>query len=323
MHKPNVVIENTPYSLLLYWLVENVENTVYILDDTIPIKLIERIRQKNNVFLYHSYYNKNIFYRFLNVYIVQKIKLYFFSKKYISKSSKIFGNDDLILFDRFRKYPYTLIEDGTINYGISIKKKKKGKIKQYIRHKMRGFQHSQPRGISNNCKQIYLTGMLKVPAIIEHKTNIVNLKTLWNKKTEKEQKEILDIFDLNQESMKQIKHKKIILLTQPLSEEGIVSEIEKVEIYKKVLKNYKTEDLLIKVHPKEKTNYSAYFKDIAILHSIVPFELFSMLEMKIECVVTLFSGAALNLDKEIKIDWLGTEFDKRLYQKFGKIDIKT
>ena len=57
--KEKIVIENTLYSLLLYWLIKEVNNTTYILDASkIDNAIINNLKQKNNVFLFYPFYSK-------------------------------------------------------------------------------------------------------------------------------------------------------------------------------------------------------------------------------------------------------------------------
>lgn len=111
----------------------------------------------------------------------------------------------------------------------------------------------------------------------------------------------------------------ILLLTQPLSEDGYITEREKINIYSKIIKdNYK--NILIKPHPRELTNYQNYFKNIILLDKDIPIELYSLLGMKFYKVVSLFSTSVFNSFMECDREVLGTVENKKLELEFGKIE---
>jgi len=162
-----------------------------------------------------------------------------------------------------------------------------------------------------------LTGLAKIPKNIQKKVEVVDLKQLWSRKTKDEQKKIICYFGLNDELLDILKTKNIVLLTQPISEDGLVTESEKIDIYRSIIAKYDEEDIVIKPHPREKTDYSKYLKDILVFDSPVPFELFGFMGLKIEKVITLFSTAALNLDIDVEVDWLGTYNHPKLEKRIG------
>ncbi len=319
MKTHNIVIENTLYSLLLYWLIKEVNNTTYILEASkIDKTIIDKLKENNNVYLFYDFYEKPKIYRFFSVHIFQKLKLYFFIKNKLNINYLIYGNDDLIPFDIFRKFNYHIIEDGLKNYIFNDENIKTGTLINYFKKIIRRLGESKSFGRSNKCKKIYLTGIAPIPKAIVDKVEIINLKQLWKKKSKEEQKEILRIFNITDEIIKSFKNKKVILLTQPISEIGLVSEEEKVEIYKKCLTKHDEKDVIIKMHPRETTNYKKYFPNIMILNTPFPFELITLLDIKINKVITLFSSVALTLGKDIEVEWLGANVHPKLYKYYGK-----
>jgi len=317
--KEKIVIENTLYSLLLYWLIKEVNNTTYILDASkIDNAIINNLKQKNNVFLFYPFYKKSKIYRFFSVHIYQKLKLYFFIKPKLNNHCLIYGNDDLIAFDIFRKFNYCIIEDGLSNYIFRDEDTKTSTFISNLKSIIRGLGKGKSFGRYNNCKKIYLTGITTIPDAIVNKVEIVNLKQLWENKTKIEQKEILRIFNITDKIIKKFKNKKIILLTQPISEIGLVTENEKIEIYKNCLKSYDSKDIIIKTHPREVTKYKKFFPNIMIIDTQLPFELIILLEIEIIKVITLFSAVALTLEDDIEVEWIGTSVHKKLHKHYGE-----
>ncbi len=313
-----IVVENTPYSLFIYWLKEGTKGTItYVLDSRIDKTVIENLRKNNEVLVYDTMRSKGFLAKLFYVYGWRKIKLYWQVRKKI-KNSDIYGNDSIALFDIFRKYKYTLLEDGLGNY-INLGKFSLSKL--ILGYTIRGFKHALPYGISDNCQKIYLAGLATVPDRIKYKSEIINLKQLWEAKSSIEQNEILEIFNFKKEYFSIFQNKNIYLLTQTLSEDGYMTEEEKIDIYRDIISNLNISNLVIKPHPREKTNYKKHFKDISVLDSPIPFELFDLVGLKIDKVITLFSAAALNIDKDIELEWLGTYNHPKL-KKYEKTILK-
>ena len=122
------------------------------------------------------------------------------------------------------------------------------------------------------------------------------------------------------EKLKRIKSKKYLLLTQPLSEDGTLSEKEKIEIYSEILSNYDLKDIVIKVHPREKLNYRNIFPEVEILDEYFPVELFKIFNIEPEKVITIFSSAVFGIAKRENIDFYGTEINEKILKKFGSMD---
>ena len=51
-----------------------------------------------------------------------------------------------------------------------------------------------------------------------------------------------------------------------------------------------------------------------------PVELLSVMGIKLERVVTLFSPAVFGFGKDVAIDFYGTEVDDKLFERFGSCD---
>lgn len=298
-----VIISNARMLFIFFMLIDIKEinkKIFFILDNDIKIK----INLKNYIKVKK---NKNI----LEI-IVKKI-LYFFYFKYLIKkfninNIQIFGCDHINGAKFFlKRYIFFLIEDGLTNY-------KKNIYKRTLKNKIFSIPSF---GMYKNVKKIYLTGLAPIPEEIKDKVEIINLKELWNKKTEEEKKEILDIFGFDENIISKIKNKKNILFTQPLSEDRFISEEEKIELYKKIIFNYSEKDLVIKTHPREKTDYKKYFPEIEILNQSFPAELFDLLDIKFERAITIFSTAALNFSKNSKVDFYGTKVHPNLLKQWG------
>ncbi|MGL5122742.1 MAG: glycosyltransferase family 52 [Fusobacteriaceae bacterium] len=302
------LIVGTNYSLLIGLLILDKKDIFFIFCNKISEKISNKIPSEKK-YISKIYLNKkNIFGYYFEYFktfkFFQKIKL---EENYIT---------DYLLEFIFLRGKSIVIEDGVANYtskGILVHK---NKLKQLLKLDFR----KEIFGYSKNIKKIYLTGLAPIPKEIAHKVEIINLKELWNKKSSEEQDEILDIFSFDLDIKDKIKNRDIILFTQPLSEDGVITEREKIDIYSKIIKKYPQERLIIKTHPREKTNYKELFKENLVLDNPFPFEILSLLDIKFARAVTLFSTAALGLGENVDVDFYGTEINEKIFLRFGSCD---
>lgn len=317
-----LIIPSTIYNLFIYILLDkDWKKRIYMLKlknfnnkflknfNNYNLKIIyfEGIKfDKNEIWrtiLYYLYYIFNVFKCVIYMYY-QNIKI-------------IYGADHIfpLLFKLKSSY---LIEDGLLNY-------KPPKNRNTLKKKIIDFFLLRPLnykccGYEENIKKIYLTGITFIPDKIKEKVEIINLKELWKKKKLEEKKEILAIFGFNDVVLNSIKNKKYILFTQALSEDGFMLEEEKIILYKRIISNYNEDLLVLKTHPREKTNYKKFFPKIEILDQIFPAELFELLDIKFEKVITIYSTTVLNFSNDIEIDFYGTEVNDKLLKSLGSYD---
>lgn len=143
--------------------------------------------------------------------------------------------------------------------------------------------------------------------------------------SKKDKEEILGVFKISSKSFENLKveKNKVLLLTQPLSEDKIITEKEKIDIYREILLKENEKNIYIKAHPREKTNYKEVFKEfnINIIENSFPIEICLLLDIKFEKVITLFSTGALSFKGKSEVEFIGTEKYLKLYEKFGKVTI--
>lgn len=292
------------YSLLIYLLMENeknINNTIFLIENNLKeLKLNNKI-----IFLKNSKYKLIILiHRFYCL-----IKCFYIEKRYKLEKIDVYGNDHIpIAFYFLKKHNFYVIEEGLANYEKLPKVKEKPML--YFFSKL---------GRTKMVKKIFLTGLSKIPIEINNKVEIIELKKLYSQKNISEIEMILKVFNLEKVNLENLKAKKYILFTQPLSEDGYLSENEKVEIYDKIIKKYPKKDLIIKTHPREITNYKEKFGEIDIITEIFPAEIFNIIGLKFEIVITAFSTSVFSIEAS-KIDFYGTEIHPKLLKKFGSMD---
>lgn len=310
---------NTNYQLLIFLLLMNgnIKSKEYLFHNKFDENILKKFKNKEIINTSFKSQSKLVKF-FLQVREIKRIKKSNKFSKY--KNIKIFGESIYSPIFIQKNCDLFLLEDGLGNY---INYKKNNFIRRFCQQILKlfiGRPYLKYGGRSKEVKKIYLTGLALIPEEIAHKVEIINLKELWNKKTLEEQKEILDIFSFDLDIKEKIKGRDIILFTQPLSEDSVITEEEKVEIYLKIIKKYPKERLVIKIHPREKTNYKEIFKEYLILDNPFPFEILNLLDVKFSKAITIFSTAALGLGKKVKVDFYGTEVHPKILERFGSCD---
>lgn len=315
-----IVLEARDRGLLISMLLLDYKKVKFIVPCFVNKKILEKM-QKYKLEVQISEYGV---FEGLPVRGIKKYGYYYYNLlKYLPSKKEltnieVYGDDELSIAIPYRKIGINVIEDGIINYKKRVIKRT---ILQKLKKKLKLIENSDKAyGFDERVKKIYLTGLAPVPQELNSKVEFIDLKKLWAKKTKGEQEEILDIFSFNLNIKEKLKGKEIILLTQPLSEDGVISEDEKIKLYSKIIKKYDQKKLIIKCHPREKTNYKDIFKDYLVINDIFPFEIFKLLDIKLKKVITLFSTAALAVDENIEIDFYGTEVHTKILERFGSCD---
>ena len=305
--------------------------------------LINKMDIENTLFIFSESMDKLIGENFkCNKIILKKKKGTFFQKKKIeyqnykklnsilsnSKEIKVYLQDHLPEAEYFlEKFNCYLLEDGTDSYNLKKinRNQKEYRRKKYkirlLRKLLGGALRRYPKyGFSNKVIGIYMNGFFEIPNELKKKVIKLDIKKLFNSLTNEEKEKLFNIFSLKLDILNKIENK-ILLLTQPLSEDGVMIENEKIGLYKDVQKKFKG-NFVIKSHPREQTDYQKYFPDVYILPQNFPAELFLFIDAKLSEVVTIFSTAALNLKGSYKISFLGTRNYPKLLERFGVIEDK-
>lgn len=319
-----IIYVNTVYSLFLSFLIApDIEENLYLFNEGFSIEILKNI--ENKIIL--KKYKK-----------IPKIIRWIFIRKYLKKflknyESKLEGKEfyihDHLVYSQFLlnniQAKFYLIEEGTINY-IFIEDKKEEKMKEnsiLYRKTYLIDNFFSIMGVSQRIEKIYLTGILSPPKNIEEKVELIKITELWDRLSSEEKERIIKIFNIEFNMIENLKKSKkgILLITQPLSEDKIISEEEKIEIYREILLNKKANKVFLKIHPREKTDYRKYFKefDIEIIPKEFPIEILSFFNIGFEEVVTLFSTSVFNFKNKYKIDFIGMERYPKLLEKFGNI----
>jgi len=153
--------------------------------------------------------------KFLNYYFYLKKKL----REYLAKDYEIIMSCDHRLIGQFfvkNQKEYILYEDGiatVLNNGITNLKLRR----------MLGF-NIENFGRSILCKKIFLNNKNIEEEVVKKKSIQIDLKKLWKKLEDDRKNMIKDIFGIKQI----FNEETYLLLTQPLSEDKLITEVEKL-----------------------------------------------------------------------------------------------
>lgn len=261
-------------------------------------------------------------------------KLFTYKSKILKYVAKEFGNigldnvenlyDEIFVFLDYsaishyfmmKKYSINLIEDGMDTYYTYHEN-----WRNYLNY-LFGF----PRkfGLSKYIKSIWALHPDKLPESIKNKGKHYDIDKYKKKIDSKFIPKMINVYipehdNIVEEITTKSKNKKIfLLLTQSYSEFGHMTENKKIDIYRNIIKKYANEDhfIVIKVHPKETTDYYKIFPDYTILPAAVPIEIIYELFPPIDLCISINSTAMLNLNCNKKI-MVNGEFNEEGWKKY-------
>ncbi len=211
---------------------------------------------------------------------------------------------------RFKSNNFKQVEDGLRNYYPRV-----GGLKAFKRKYI--LNAPQGEGRDSQIKSIEVQHPEKLPLITRHKGIKLDLKGMVNSLSEDNRQKLLSTF--SQGNTFAINgNNKVIIITQPFSEDAITTEEYKISLYNQILKDYSSGyDIYIKAHPRETTDYKAKLDfDIIEIPRNFPLEILNFYpDIIFEKGITVFSGALENLENIKERIFLGLDYDPRLVVK--------
>lgn len=300
----NLCVVDSVYALLNYMILNpsKIDETVYVCSTGIQ----DSIRKK----LKYCYFieRKTGRFRFLRSLVSLLIKFLLdkkFRKLVFSQSRYVLWGQDHLFFSKLFFGKMSLLEDGVANYV---------RPKQFTL--MWFFTMGRYLGESNRVEKIYLNSLLDIPASIKDKTLDIEIDKLWHSLSEDHKRDINFIF--NYKHSKLIDSKNVLFLSQPLSEYNLISEEEKLRITRNALSEYDIKKVVIKMHPRENTNYEKSFPGITTIKDKYPSELLCFNGVNFDYVVTIYSSSVY-VFKSSNRQVIGTEVSTKLSNKVGHI----
>ncbi|MGF6101275.1 hypothetical protein M2429_002207 [Enterobacter sp. A4] len=304
---PLICVVNNIHGLFMYYLVrpEDFKKTTFIVSDGISQDVKRKLPSSvlfpsfNNYPKLISLLLRAIYYRYKNFCLHLKMK-----------KSKVYGHDHLYFSQLYikRSAGFVLIEDGLANYASS-KQNRKSLFRKYL------FGSSGPFfGWGDDINEIILSGIVNIPEEISRKVTQIDISKSWNNLSSIQKNYFLDLFS----DEPYVPLSKVVIFTQPFSEDGMMSETEKIAIYKVLYEHYCSiydkNEICIKSHPRENTDYSRYF-DCTFIQSKIPGQIMILMDQP-EVLATIYSSVGFVKGNAQTHVW-GTSFNESLLKKAG------
>lgn len=292
MKYQDVALIDSHYTLMLFCLLypNKVDTAVFIVSDGVSEKV--RCKLPNCIYLPDRKYIK-----FKKTREILRNVKYMLSPK-IRRLRKVknihfYGQDHAWYSFIGKEKPFTLLEDGLDNYVRAPSTGIKRKLLSYLGTPYLDMGHS------HNITDIQLTGILPIPTTLTDKITIVDIDKKW-KKLNNNRKDFISNLFISKEEVNKLLNLNIenstLIITQPLNQDGILNEKEKIESYKELAQSSKYRNVFIKRHPRDDTDYSM-LNWIELQPNICPIEIFQLLGLNFNTIVTYNSTAALKFKK--------------------------
>lgn len=313
----NICLVNTVYSLFLYFLINGYnENDIFIFTFLMPkdiSKNLKNIQTPRVAFIdgaKMAHLNsingiiQNIVGYLRYFYGYLKLRIILFAKTF-NKEVSVYGHAQTPFSYMFYENKNSnIIEDGIMNYYYPIIETHQiNPIIDKILHicGIYFLSANEALGSHKNIKNVYLTQNFNHP-LIKDKIKIINIKESWENIPKDQQQNILNIFNINSKVETYNNKKTTLILTEPLSDENLMTLNEELNIYKELMNKFKDYKIIIKPHPRDKKNYKEIFKNVEILDKNFPIELLNLIGFKPTIVSSIVSTALLNFkDSEIYV----------------------
>ena len=169
-------------------------------------------------------------------------------------------------------------------------------------------------GMHENIEEIHASPQTVMNEILKKKLRPLDYDSIFKIDSYSKQM-IIEIFGLTDFVSEKSFSETVILLTQPLFQDGFLLTAEsQVDLYRKVLTSYPGRKVFFKIHPSDDLDYSSLVgKKIVVLSGSFPVEIFKCLNVEFSESVTLFSSS---LVKAKKVTKLGVGFDRELAKRY-------
>ena len=172
-------------------------------------------------------------------------------------------------------------------------------------------------GNNEQCRELYLTEKNDTPVLQGKKVNIASLRELWDKASNESKNFVKSVFDVSNEDISILNSRRFMFCTQPMVGDGILTHEEYLAILKPLFESYGTQNLLLKLHPRDTFDYQRYFPEVAVYGKKVNMQLLVLLGANVERAITICSSAVNSFPESVAVDWYGTDFHPKLHAWFG------
>ncbi|QFI54996.1 glycosyltransferase family 52 [Aeromonas simiae] len=304
----NICVIDNIHGLMTYifYMPTSIDSTVFIVSDGVPEKVCKKLKYYVKVPSFKNHNKALAILMRVAMFFCCHIAVWLFFKK---NNYKYVGHDHLFFSSPFLINGFILIEDGLANY---VKNSERKNSLYNTTRQLFGYQPCF--GYDKRIKKIILTGLDITPLELQDKAEIINIASNWCNMGQSIRNMVYDIFNYEYVNLSD----SVVILTQPLSENQIISEDKKIKIYKDIVNKYINEvdgvNIVFKPHPREQTNYKNYF-DCEVLPNETPFQII-LLNSTPKVIATLFSSVAYGIEG-IRVDMFGTSHLEEVAEKVG------
>lgn len=314
----NVCFFSSTYSLLLYLCYssgDDIENTFFVFSETFPKDISKNFR--NSCFIPRR--RDSGHFNLLEKWVVSKYYKLFCIPR-IRRDTKIYCQDHTTMLKLLiGNHPYVLVAENPIMEGIikSYSPKErvltcfKDKLNHFLLRKIIRTDYDKIWGFNKLCDAAILADEGSIKYLTGKKIEIVDIYVSWEKKSNNEKNAIIDLFGITPPEVEVLRSKKIIIFTQPFLE--MMTLEENINYMVKLINKYPHDDIVIKVHPRDRIDYEKLFPDALICKLQVPSQLFDLLGVHFKLAATYNSSAVYSMSYDIKIDWYGEEIKRYFY----------
>lgn len=169
-------------------------------------------------------------------------------------------------------------------------------------------------GRDKSIEKIFLQNPEKSPKDIINKVVKLDVNENYSFISKADRNSLFTIFKIDDLKLSS----NVLLLTQPLSEDNIISENEKISIYQQYIEKYNS--VVIKPHPRDLTNYTDKLNgNFKIISKSFPIEILNYTDVKFDTLCTVCSGSVYNFAYPVNVDIYGTEHSKKMIKVLGVI----
>lgn len=202
---------------------------------------------------------------------------------------------------------FRMLEDGEHNYLPRV-----GRFQAFKRRHI--LKTVMGEGLDPEIKEIEVQHVHRLHERVRFKGKTLELQKMQEALSAADQEKILSIF-MNGQSIEVTGSNNALLITQPLSEDGLLTEAEKISLYNNLLQQYAPGlTVYVKCHPREKTDYHGkILPTFTEIPRRFPLEMLDLLKsIRFKKGITVFSGGLNNLQCIEEKVFLGKDYLKKI-----------
>lgn len=127
----------------------------------------------------------------------------------------------------------------------------------------------------------------------------------------------MKFFGITPEEADTISREDIILVDQPLADDGLITPDEQAEMVRRIIERYGADRVLLKAQYRNSMNYRKIPPDVFVWDKLTPMELLSLCGVSFSEAVTVNSTAVLSFPENVKIAWLGRSPEDECFAHFS------